>query len=277
MFVSFLELIRLKDWLKNCLLFLPLIFSNNIKNIDKYNDLFIAFLLFCLAAAFIYIVNDIKDIENDKLHPIKKEKKPLASNKISINFAKLTLILILVIISIFLLTNQKYFFHIGLYVLINIIYTFFAKQILLLDLFILSVGYIIRIDIGSVAIGVETSQLMFLTIFSLSFFVISLKRVGDLNINFNAKKNIYRNHSILLHFIVIISALLTILFYSLYAIIINNNFLLTLPLIILILFRYFKKSINTNEGGFPLDLFFKDKILLILSMLYIFYAVFIYL
>ncbi len=277
MFVSFLELIRLKDWLKNCLLFLPLIFSNNIKNIDKYNDLFIAFLLFCLAAAFIYIVNDIKDIENDKLHPIKKEKKPLASNKISINFAKLTLILILVIISIFLLTNQKYFFHIGLYVLINIIYTFFAKQILLLDLFILSVGYIIRIDIGSVAIGVETSQLMFLTIFSLSFFVISLKRVGDLNINFNAKKNIYRNHSILLHFIVIISALLTILFYSLYAIIINNNFLLTLPLIILILFRYFKKSINTNEGEFPLDLFFKDKILLILSMLYIFYAVFIYL
>ncbi len=277
MFVSFLELIRLKDWLKNCLLFLPLIFSNNIKNIDKYNDLFIAFLLFCLAAAFIYIVNDIKDIENDKLHPIKKEKKPLASNKISINFAKLTLILILVIISIFLLTNQKYFFHIGLYVLINIIYTFFAKQILLLDLFILSVGYIIRIDIGSVAIGVETSQLMFLTIFSLSFFVISLKRVGDLNINFNAKKNIYRNHSILLHFIVIISALLTILFYSLYAIIINNNFLLTLPLIILILFRYFKKSINTHEGEFPLDLFFKDKILLILSMLYIFYAVFIYL
>ena len=277
MFVSFLELIRLKDWLKNCLLFLPLIFSNNIKNIDKYNDLFIAFLLFCLAAAFIYIVNDIKDLENDKLYPIKKEKKPLASDKISISFAKSTLILILVIILIFLLTNQKYFYHIGLYILINITYTFYAKQILLLDLFILSVGYIIRIDIGSVAIGVETSQLMFLTIFSLSFFVISLKRVGDLNINFNAKKNIYRNHSILLHFIVIISALLTILFYSIYAIIINNNFLLTLPLVILILFRYFKRSINTNEGEFPLDLFFKDKILLILSMLYIFYAVFIYL
>jgi len=277
MFVSFLELIRLKDWLKNCLLFLPLIFSNNIKNIDKYNDLFIAFLLFCLAAAFIYIVNDIKDLENDKLYPIKKEKKPLASDKISISFAKSTLILILVIILIFLLTNQKYFYHIGLYILINITYTFYAKQILLLDLFILSVGYIIRIDIGSVAIGVETSQLMFLTIFSLSFFVISLKRVGDLNINFNAKKNIYRNHSILLHFIVIISALLTILFYSIYAIIINNNFLFTLPLVILILFRYFKRSINTNEGEFPLDLFFKDKILLILSMLYIFYAVFIYL
>ena len=276
MFVSFLELIRLKDWLKNCLLFLPLIFSNNIKNIDKYNDLFIALLLFCLASAFIYIVNDIKDLENDKLHPIKKEKKPLASNKISINFAKSTLILILVIILIFLLTNQKYFYHIGLYILINIIYTFFAKQILLLDLFILSVGYIIRIDIGSVAIGVETSQLMFLTIFSLSFFVISLKRVGDLNINFNAKKNIYRNHSTLLHFIVIISALLTTIFYSLYTIIINNNFLLTLPLVILILFRYYKRSINTNEGEFPLDLFFKDKILLILSMLYIFYVVFIY-
>ncbi len=277
MFFSFLDLIRLKDWLKNFILLLPLIFSNNIKNFDKYDDLFIAFILFCLSSSFIYIINDIKDIEIDKLHPIKKEKKPLASNKITIYFAKLFSISVFIIILIFLFINQKYFYHISLYIIINLFYTFFAKEIFLLDLFILSFGYILRVDIGSIAIGVETSTFMFLTIFSLSFFVIALKRIGDLNINVKSEKNVYRNHTKLLNFIIVISALSTLSFYILYSVLINVKFLITIPLICLILFRYYKRSINTNEGEFPLDLFFKDIILLFLSLIYFAYAIFIYL
>lgn len=276
MYIGFIELIRVKDWLKNLILFLPLIFSNNIKNFDKYNDVILAIVIFCLASSFIYIINDIKDLENDKLHPIKKKKKPLANKRLSVYFAKLISIFLLLIISVILFTNQKFFYHIFFYIMINIFYTFFAKQILFIDLLILSFGYIIRIDVGSLAIEVQTSILMFLTIFSLSFFVISLKRIGDLNINIHSNKNIYKYKLNLLNLLILASAYLSIFFYTLYVILINIKFVVTIPIIILFMHRYYKKSINTNEGEFPIDLLFKDKFLLILSIIYFFYIIFIY-
>lgn len=277
MYTAFIELVRIKEWLKNLILFLPLIFSNNILNFDKYNNVIIAILIFCLASSFIYIINDIKDLEHDKLHPIKKKKKPLANKKLGVYFAKLFSIFLLLIISVILFINIKYFYHISLYIMINIFYTFFAKKILFIDLLILSFGYIIRVDLGSVAIGVQTSILMFLTIFSLSFFVISLKRIGDLNINIHSKKNIYKHKSNFLKLIILTSAYLTIFFYTLYVILINIKFSITIPIIILFLHKYYKKSINTNEGGYPIDLLFKDKFLLILSIIYFICVIIIYL
>ena len=72
MFLHILNLIRIKDWLKNLLIFVPLIFSDNLLRTDFYFDLFFAFFLFSLTCSVIYILNDIKDISTDKAHPIKK-------------------------------------------------------------------------------------------------------------------------------------------------------------------------------------------------------------
>ena len=145
MILNVLELLRFKDWLKNIILFFPLVFSNNILNHDKYEDLLISVVLFCLSASFIYIINDIKDVENDKLHIVKKETKPLASEKLSIFFAiNLSLIILLVII-IILYFHQKIIIHIIFYIILNILYNFFLKKIAVIDLFILATGYVIRL------------------------------------------------------------------------------------------------------------------------------------
>ena len=89
MFLHILNLIRVKDWLKNLLIFIPLIFSDNLLSNEYYLDLFFTFLLFSLVCSVIYILNDINDIKADKLHPIKKNIKPLVNGQLSIFFAKI--------------------------------------------------------------------------------------------------------------------------------------------------------------------------------------------
>ena len=101
MIKNFSYLLRVKDWPKNILIFLPLIFSGNLNNQFFYFDLFSIFILFCLSSSFIYIINDFLDINEDKKHKLKLLKKPLASGKITKRFAKVLLFLILVLLMTF--------------------------------------------------------------------------------------------------------------------------------------------------------------------------------
>ena len=102
MFVHTLNLIRVKDWLKNLLIFIPLIFSDNLNRSEYYLDLFFTFFLFSFVCSIIYILNDIADIETDKLHRIKKNIKPLANGSLSIFFAKIQVSVAIVIVVILL-------------------------------------------------------------------------------------------------------------------------------------------------------------------------------
>ena len=87
MFLNILILIRIKDWLKNTILFIPLIFSENLINSDHYFNLMLSFFIFSIATSIIYIINDITDLESDKKHLIKMKIKPLANGTISVFFA----------------------------------------------------------------------------------------------------------------------------------------------------------------------------------------------
>ena len=85
--LDIVNLIRVKDWAKNFIIFLPLIFSGYLLNISNYTSLILGFVIFSLISSCIYILNDILDIQDDLKHPIKKFTKPLASNRVSLNFA----------------------------------------------------------------------------------------------------------------------------------------------------------------------------------------------
>ena len=102
---NYIKLIRVKHWLKNLLVFLPIFFSKNILNTNYLIICLLAFIVFCFASSIIYVLNDMSDIEKDKLHPIKKNR-PLASGKISKKQAWLVMIFLASIISIIM-----YFFY----------------------------------------------------------------------------------------------------------------------------------------------------------------------
>ena len=117
MFLHILNLIRVKDWLKNLLIFIPLIFSDKLLSNEYYLDLFFTFLLFSLVCSVIYILNDITDIETDKLHPIKKNTIPLANGSLSIFFAKILFVLLVILIILLLLHDSTILLYILCYLI----------------------------------------------------------------------------------------------------------------------------------------------------------------
>ena len=122
-----LELIRVKDWLKNLLLLIPLIFSGNILNFDVYYSLFISLVIFSLATSAVYIINDINDIDNDRSHPTKIKIKPIARGDINLNYAMKLLVFIFILIAILFFLDSKIFFHVLAYFVLNLLYNYFIK------------------------------------------------------------------------------------------------------------------------------------------------------
>ncbi len=263
---NILDLIRIKDWLKNIILFFPLIFSGQLIYINDHKNIFMIFFIFCLSASIIYIINDILDFESDKLHPIKKNTKPLASNRIPLNFAKKILICISIILIILLFFNQRIFFHVLFYIVINLLYNFYLKKIAIVDIITLAFGYVVRLDAGSHAIEVITSYFMIITIFSLSLFVLSIKRLKEFLINSSSRSSLKFYSKKILHAIIILSAISFLFFYLLYIIYKNYNLIISFPFIIFILFRYYGIAIKGKSGEFPIELVIQDKILFLLSV-----------
>ena len=267
MLSNILDLIRIKDWLKNIILFFPLIFSGQLLFIKNHLNIFIIFFIFCLSASIIYIINDILDFESDRLHPIKKKSKPIASERISLNLAKKILFCISIILIILLFFNREIFLHVLAYMVINLIYNFYLKKIAVVDIISLGFGYVVRLDAGSHAIEVVSSNILIVTIFSLALYVLSIKRLKEFQFNSSGRSSLKFYSKNLLHTIIIVSAISLSLFYFSYIVYKNSSLIISFPFIIYILFRYYKLAIKGKRGEFPIDLVIKDKILFFLSLL----------
>ena len=133
---NILNLVRIKDWLKNIIIIIPLIFSGSLSNTEKYMNVLMTLIIFSLTSSIIYIINDIIDFEKDKVHTIKKIIKPIANGKLSIKFAKWLILILLLILVFFIFFYNRIILHISAYFLLNLIYNFFLKQIAILDIFI---------------------------------------------------------------------------------------------------------------------------------------------
>ena len=268
MFFNTLELIRVKDWLKNLLLFVPLVFSGNVLIFNYYQSLIINFLIFSFTASIVYIINDIFDIENDQKHPLKLKIKPLARDSLTISFALCLIPLILFILLILLFLDSKIIFHIILYFGLNLLYIFIIKGIIIVDIIIISIGYVVRIDAGSFIIGVQSSVLMLVSIFLLSFFLLTIKRKKEFENNISSRISRKKYNITILNLLIYVSLVSSIFFYVIYLYFINSELFITLPIVILCLLRYLYVTSITNKGEFPIDIFFRDWILLLLVIIY---------
>ena len=189
-------LFRVNHYIKNLLVFTPLLFTSGLSDLSKLALSFKAFIIFSLIASVVYVINDLFDIKFDKKHPQKRKLKPLASGKISISFAYFS-IAILSIISIFILLNNKNLINVFLiYIIMNVFYSFFLKFIPILDIFILSFNYILRVYAGSVIIDVPLSNWMGITIFAGAIFISALKRRQEIIIHGTSSRPVLKKYSI---------------------------------------------------------------------------------
>ena len=265
--MEYLRLIRVKHYLKNLLIFLPAIFSGMLFYSNIIFKLIIMFFAFSFISSIVYIINDIKDIENDKKHPIKKNR-PLASGKISM-YNAFFVIMLLALSTIFLLYVSDLLFDVStlilvLYFVLNLSYSFGLKNIPLVDIVILAFGFVLRVIYGGVGVGIEVSNWLFLTVLSISFYMAFGKRRNELLKNgYSSRKVLKEYNKNFLDKNMYMFLALTIVFYSLWVINTfgNSLFKYSIVFVTIILLKYCM-DIEEDNFGDPIEVITHDKILL---------------
>jgi 4-hydroxybenzoate polyprenyltransferase len=178
----YIKLLRPKDWAKNLFLIVPSFFAGQFFVPSLAPHILFGFLAFCFFASSIYIINDYRDIEDDRKHPV-KSKRPLASGKVKKSVAVVICIGLLILGCLLGYLAERHFlflFILGLYFFINLFYSFGLKNIAILDILILSAGFVLRVKGGAVISKVDTSEWLIIMTFLLSLFMAIAKRRDDL-------------------------------------------------------------------------------------------------
>jgi len=263
--VKYIELIRIKHWIKNILILLPLFFSQSFQ-IEHIMNSFIGFLSFSFISSFVYVINDIRDVDKDRNHP-RKKNRPIASGAISSKKALgiAIIILLLAFILNFLITKtilNLSFLYLLIYILINITYSFGLKNIAILDVILLASGFVIRVYYGASIIGVEVSNWLFLTILNAALFLGLGKRKKELLSNKNVRNVLKEYDESFLNNYINICLTLVIVFYSLWAIEQESKYMfITIPMLMIIFMQYML-AYEKNEEGDPVTLLFQNKLLI---------------
>lgn len=191
---NILILLRPTHYIKNLFVLLPLFFSAQIAIASLLLNALMAFASFCLITSSVYIFNDIIDANEDRIHPGKKSR-PVASGVISVTQASV-LDLILSISGLFLayLVNNQLVFVLVAYKLINIVYTLILKRIAILDVMVLSLGFVLRLYAGSVSTGIKLSEWIIIMTFLLSMLIVLGKRRND--VLFFEQEDIVLRHAV---------------------------------------------------------------------------------
>ncbi|MFB6182337.1 MAG: decaprenyl-phosphate phosphoribosyltransferase [Candidatus Magasanikbacteria bacterium] len=256
---------RMNQWVKNLLVFAPLLFDRKLLNANLLLDSILAFFSFSLISSSIYVINDICDVEEDRKHP-KKKHRPIAAGKISIFQAKiLSSLLILLSLTIAYLVNWYFIVVLLIYVATNILYSLKLKQIPIVDILLVALMYLMRVYSGAFAISVEVSNWLLLTTLFAALFIITAKRKSEFVNGKGAETRSvlkYYDPRSMDHFL-IIGATSTLLSYALYTFTHEKIFVWSIIFVLFAIFRYslliFHDEYDVEE---PEIIFVKDKQLL---------------
>lgn len=290
MFFALLKLLRVHHWIKNLLVFTTAILTFQLTNAECLSRLGVGFAIFCLSASAVYIINDLRDLENDRRHP-QKCKRPLASGAISVAAALVILLgifLCMCAAMIFLAIREdgvvvcvKYFAIPIFYIAINIAYSAGLKNVPILDIFILMSGYLLRVLYGGIVAGTGTSGWVLLTVMSFSFFMGFGKRRNELQKYGSEGRKILRFYT--KEFLdkgLQLSLSMSVIFYALVC---NDrdtvpaqngkSLLWTVPVIFVLCLRYVMLLENDSDGD-PVSVALSDVWLRLIALLYVFLVFF---
>ena len=272
-----ISLIRIKHWVKNVLIFLPAFFGGVIQNNYNIITLFYLFLYFSISASLVYILNDLIDVEKDKLHPQKKHRA-LASGAISKRSAYVLIILIILILSICsYYLPIKVVYVTCIYLVLNLLYSFYLKTIPILELFIVALGFTFRILIGGFGVEVEPSKWIIMLTFFAALYVILSKRRGEIlnNEALNTRKVLSSYTEAYLTHAMIIVLSVSVLAYIMYTVepsvikqFSTDKIYMTSVFVILALLRHLQQTLVYNKTESPVKYLFKDKLMLIIILMW---------
>ena len=267
-------------WVKNILVFAGLIFSQNLFDPSLFTKSFLGFILFCIVSSSVYILNDILDLNQDKLHPI-KSKRPLASGELSIRLA-LVFSLILGIISIALSFWLRTSFGLVVlsYFLLNLFYSLYLKHIVILDVMNVAAGFVLRAVAGALVIQVTISSWLVVCTTLLALFLGFSKRRHELILLEDSaighRKILAEYSPYFLDQMIAVVTASTVVAYAFYTLSpevmekLDTKYMdLTIPFVLYGIFRYLYLIHQKKEGGRPTRMLLTDKPILINILLWL--------
>ncbi len=253
-------LMRPRQWIKNGFVFAPLIFAGLFLDISAISQTVIAFLLFTMASSATYIVNDLRDIEEDRQHPKKRLKRPLAAGWVTPTQAKMLLGVLYLGLAAGFVYQPQVMSVIVAYLMLNLAYSFYLKHQPVLDIFTIAIGFVLRVYAGAMAIDVPVSSWMFVTTLSLALFLAAIKRRQELTQSGDAGRKVLKMYSVsIVDKFAEISATGALLFYSFFVMSARPELVVTVPFVLFGLFRYWYIVEFIGEGESPTDALLSDK------------------
>lgn len=279
MIKNYFKLLRISHWIKNLFVFVPLVFSKNLSDPNTFIQVLLAAVAFSLASSIVYIINDIADVENDRAHPIKKNR-PIAKGVISVRSAVISAAALLFILSILLSTfNKAFIYTVAGYTLLNFLYSFRLKKIVIVDIMSIATGFMLRIIGGALVIDVYISNWLILTTLFLSLFLAIMKRKSEieLNVRDSESRKVLKDYTTeFINQLSAISASGIIICYALYSVsdrtvnfFSTEDLVFTTIFVIFGVFRYMFLVYSQSKGESTIEILITDIPTIVNTLLYI--------
>lgn len=269
--LAYLMALRPKQWTKNAVVFAALVFDHQLFNAHRLSVVIGAFICFCLASSAVYIVNDLRDAESDRRHPTKR-LRPIPSGQIGMSAAiALVAALVLVSVPIAFLLRPGFAGVLAGYLVLMMAYTFVLKHLVIVDVFAISAGFVLRAAGGAVVLDVPISPWLYVCTVLLSLFIGFGKRRNELVLLEDGagahRRNLEEYSPQLLDQFITITAAATIMAYSLYTFSATNlqndrSMMLTIPFVLYAIMRYLFLVHQRGGGGSPEQILLTDMPLL---------------
>ena len=278
MLKALIKTMRPRQWPKNGFVFFAMIFDKQLFIPESFLRTVEGFFLFCLMSSAVYIFNDLADIEVDRQHP-KKKHRPLASGELPLSVAMTTaLVLVVIVIPLGYLLSPAFAGILALYFIINLLYSRWLKHVPILDVLIVSSGFVLRVAAGITLITVERFSPWLYVVTTLFSLYIGLgKRRAEMNLlaqGAASHRKVLDGYTIPLldQYITIVSST-TIVAYSLYTfsapnLPANHTMMLTIPFVVYGIFRYLQLIQMGHAAGSPDEVALKDRSLQITVLLW---------
>ncbi|MDH5784996.1 MAG: decaprenyl-phosphate phosphoribosyltransferase [Chromatiales bacterium] len=272
--LQFLKLMRPHQWLKNGFVLVGPFFAHAWGTPGVVSSVLLALIAFCLIASAIYVVNDLADVEADRLHPTKR-LRPLAAGTVSNGGAVwLAIILFVVGMAAAWFASPMVALIVLAYLFLNLAYTWRLKQVVILDVFIIAAGFMLRILAGTTGIGIEPSSWLLLTGLMVTLLLGFSKRRSELAVmerSGEMTRSVLQSYSLpMLDLMIGVCTAGVVMAYSLYtmssetiAIHQTDNLIYTVPFVLYGMFRYLYRTFVDNLGEDPARDILRDPHLLV--------------
>jgi len=266
---NLLRLMRLRQWVKSCFVLMGIVFANAWHNPQMVKQVLMAAGAFSVVASGVYVLNDLLDREQDANHPHKRYR-PLAARTVTLRVATALLIFLWTVgFALGYLVSRQILLILGAYVLINVGYSLGLKHIVLLDVFLLASGFMLRILAGTTGVGIAPSQWLLLCGLMVALFLGFAKRRAELYAsvdgNPGSRKVLASYQPVLLDKLIVITSTCVILTYSLYTmneqtiqVHHTESLIYTVPFVMYAIFRYIYSLHNQSMGSDPALEIFRD-------------------